>query len=285
MTILVNIIGAGCLGKTIGYLLVKNQLVQIGAIHNTSRESALNAIQFIGDGEYCPSIATLPAADITLIATPDDLISSTCAMLGKSKYLKQGSIVLHCSGSLTTDALIAAKEKGCYLASIHPMRSFANPKLSISQYPGTYCAMEGDAEARVTIRCLFDAIGSITYEIEKEKKSLYHAAGVFAANYLVTLAQQAFLCLQEVGIEKKMAMNVIANLMSSTVTNLEKTQSPQESLTGPIKRGDSSTIHQHLRSLANLEQKKLYSALGIATLSITAHNEEIKEQLTQALQG
>jgi predicted short-subunit dehydrogenase-like oxidoreductase (DUF2520 family) len=285
MTIFVNIIGAGCLGKTIGYLLVKNQLVRIGAIHNTSRESTIKAIKFIGDGEYCPRITKLPAADITLITTPDDLVSSTCTMLCKSKYLKQGSIVLHCSGSLTTDALIAAKEKGCYLASIHPMRSFADPKLSICQYPGTYCAMEGDAEAMVTIRYLFDAIGSITYEIDKQKKSLYHAAGVFAANYLVTLAQQALLCLQEVGIEKKMAMNVIASLMSSTVANIEKTLSPQESLTGPIKRGDSSTIHKHLQSLANLEQKNLYSALGIATLSITAHNEEIKEQLTQALQG
>jgi predicted short-subunit dehydrogenase-like oxidoreductase (DUF2520 family) len=283
MTISVNIIGAGCLGKTIGYLLSKTELVQIRAIYNRTKESTLNAIKFIGAGHYCSSIAELPAADMTLIATPDEHISSTSIMLSKSRDLKQESIVYHCSGSLTSEVLIAVKEKGCYLGSIHPMRSFATPQLSISQYQGTYCAMEGDTEAISTIRYLFNAIGSITYEIDKQKKSLYHAAGVFAANYLVTLAQQAFLCLQEVGIEKKTAMNVIANIMSGTVENLE-TLSPQDALTGPIKRGDSATIRNHLQSLANLEQKNLYSVLGIATLALTTHSDENKEQLAKILE-
>ena len=283
MTLLVNIIGAGHLGKTIGHLLVKYQLARIGSICNRSETSSIDAIKFIGQGKYCPTIAELPPADITFITTPDDLILVTCEELSKNQFLKKGSIVLHCSGSITSDALISTKEKGCYVASVHPMISFAKPELSVEQYHGTYCAIEGDKEAFPSVHYLFNSIGSITYEIDKMKKSSYHAAGVFASNYLVTLAQQALSCMRDAGVENEMAMHVITNIMRGTVSNLEKTLSPEQSLTGPIKRGDISTIMKHLESLTDIEQKCLYSTLGKATLHLTEHNSIKKDKIMGAL--
>ena len=56
------------------------------------------------------------------------------------------------------------------------MRSFAKPELSVEQYKGTYCAIEGDSKALAVINSIFNAIGSITYEIDKTKKDSYHAA-------------------------------------------------------------------------------------------------------------
>lgn len=283
MDLWINIIGAGQLGKTIGHLLFKHQVVKIGAICNRSEASAISAIKFIGQGNYCPTIGELLPADITFITTPDDLIAVTCEELSKNQFIKKGSIVLHCSGSLTSDALISIKEKGCFVASVHPMRSFAKPELSVEQYSGTYCAVEGDTEALSTIRGLFNSIGSITYEIDKGKKSSYHAAGVFASNYLVTLAQQALLCMKEAGVGNEMAMHVITNIMQGTVSNLEKTLSPEQSLTGPIKRGDILTITKHIECLTDMEQKHLYSALGKATLHVTDHNLVKKDKITKAL--
>ena len=279
MPIVVNIIGAGNLGKTIAHLLVKNHLVHIAGVCNTSEKSSIDAIKFIGSGEYCPSIADLPAADITIISTQDALISVICEELSRNKYIKQGSIVIHCSGSLTTDALIAAKKIGCYVASVHPMRSFAKPELSVQQYSGTYCAMEGDPEAIPIINDLFGSIGSITYQIDKDKKSLYHAAGVFASNYLVTLSQQALLCLEEAGVEREMAMKVITNLMQSSISNLETTLSPEQSLTGTIKRGDIETIKKHMESLENIGQKNLYVSLGKATIPIAVLDKDTTEKI------
>lgn len=283
MTLLVNIIGAGHLGKTIGHLLVKHHLVRIGAICNRSEISVTEAIKFIGQGKYCPSITELPPADITFITTPDDLISTTCEVLSKNPLIKIGSIVLHCSGSLTSDALISIKEKGCFIASAHPMRSFAKPELSVDQYTGTYCAVEGDKDALPKVHSLFNSIGSITYEIDKTKKSSYHAAGVFASNYLVTLAQQALLCMKEAGVENEMAMQVITNIMRGTVSNLEKTLSPAQSLTGPIKRGDITTIMKHIASLTDIEQRHLYSVLGKATVHLTDHKGLKKDKIASAL--
>ncbi len=283
MALVVNIIGAGNLGKTIGHLLVKHQLVKIGAICNRSEKSSLNAIKFIGQGKYCPLIEELAPADITFITTPDDLISGICEKLSENRFIKKASIVLHCSGSISSEALLSMKAKGCYIASVHPMISFATPELSVEQYKGTFCAVEGDEEALPQLRDLFNSIGSMTYDIAKVKKSSYHAAGVFASNYVVTLAQQALSCMRAAGVEDERAMRVITNIMQSTVSNLEKTLSPEQSLTGPIKRGDVTTLTKHLDSLADLEQKELYATLGKATMNLTDHNSQKKDLMSRAL--
>ncbi len=282
MTLLMNIIGAGHLGKTMGHLFFKHKLVRIGGICNTSQMSTHSAIEFIGDGTYYSTLAQLPSADITLIATPDDVIEETANALSNNPFLKKGSIILHCSGSLSSDILNSLSDK-CYVASVHPMKSFAKPELSITQYKGTYCAMEGDEPALQLLQFLFEAIGSITFTIDKSKKSLYHAAGVFSSNYLITLAQQALACLQESGIETEMAIQIITTLMRSSISNLEETLSPKLSLTGPIQRGDILTIRTHLNELHNKEIKNLYSTLGKATLALTSHEDEKKELINKVL--
>lgn len=284
MTVLINFIGAGHLGKTLGHLLLKSKLVTIGGICTRSSLSTQSAIQFIGGGHYCSSISNLLAADITFITTNDDSIQDVCEELAHNPYLKSGSIILHCSGSLTSDILHSVSKRGCFVASIHPMRSFAEPELSIQHYQGTYCAMEGDGHAITVLDSLFKNIGSITYSIDKTKKSLYHAAGVFSSNYLITLAQQALDCLYESGVETEIAIPLICSLMKGSIKNLEKTLSPKQALTGPIQRGDVLTIKKHLEALPHEDRKNLYSSLGKATLILTAHQQEVKEAIELALE-
>jgi len=285
MPLLANIIGAGHLGKSIARLLLDKQRVFIGAICNTSEHSTRQALDFIGAGEYCPDIGALPAADLTLIATPDEHIHEACLALANNHDLKSGSVVLHCSGSLTSDLLSPAREAGCLVASIHPMRSFARPDISVREFAGTYCALEGDAGAKSIVRSLFDAIGAITYDIEKDKKSLYHAAGVFASNYLVTLSQQALSCLREAGVEQDMAMRIISNLMQGTVSNLASTLSPECSLTGPIQRGEAATLGKHMHALSGTERETLYANLGLATLALSPADDSKKEDMRNALES
>ncbi len=281
MSLNINIIGTGNVGKTIGRLIVTHHAGTIRGIFNRTSSHSTHGIQFIGNGTMCQDIASLPPADITLITTPDNAISEACLTLCQNQNIKPGCIIIHCSGSLTSDVLLPLKRIGCSIASIHPMHSFAKPELSIKQYAGTFCAVEGDKEATDVITDLFKSIGSITYFIHKDKKQLYHAAGVFACNYLVTLSQQSLSCLQDAGVEKEMAMQIIINLMKSTVFNLEKTMSPEKSLTGPIQRGDDATIQQHLKSLDSPTQKALYALLGQETLGLTKHDDKKLEVLNK----
>lgn len=281
--ITVAMIGAGNLGKTLGRLLVNHQLATILGVVNRSIDSAEKSVQWIGDGCAFADIASLPPANLILITTPDDALVDTCLRLQKNPHLLPGSVVVHCSGSLTSDVLWPMKALGCPVASIHPMRSFADPTLSVTAFPGTFCAYEGDLDAINLIAPLFQALGAVTYPIETDKKSLYHAAGVFASNYLVTLSHQALSCLTRAGVGSDMAMKIIVDLMRGTLLNLEQTQSPAHALTGPIQRGDLATIRNHLTAFEDPHQKDLYTALGKATLALTSHDKKTILALCEAL--
>lgn len=279
MTPILNIIGAGRVGQTLAYLWVKNQLVQIGGVYNQTKHSTLKAIEFIGQGAYCNSLMALPPADIILISTPDEFISEIAKTVSSNLNIKNQAIVFHCSGTLDSDTLLPFKEKGCFIASVHPMTSVNRPDIRVTDYAGTYCAMEGDDVALAVIGPLFKAIGSIVYPIKKEKKALYHAAGVFASNYIVTLSQQALDCLLESGVEEKIAMPLTLNLMRSTLTNLEHTLSSKAALTGPIQRGDLTTIKKHLETFTDNQKRELYQLLGQATLELTELSPEVRLQI------
>lgn len=285
MSYCVNIIGAGRTGKTLGSLLSKHKAANIQAICNRSSASGATAIAFIGEGAYCPTIQALPSADITFITTPDEQIAPICEQLSHNPHLRPGSLVLHCSGVLDSGVLLPLKEKGSYIASVHPLRSFACPTISQEEYAGTYCAIEGDSEALPVIHALFQAIGSICYTIDPGKKALYHAAGVFASNYLVTLSEQALLCMQTAGVDRQTARNALHRLMQSTLNNLKKTDSAQQALTGPLQRADYATVQKHLEALENTPQKNLYAVLGKATLDLTEHDKTLKKNLETLLAG
>lgn len=274
MSFTANIIGTGQLGKTLGRLLVKQQLLTLVGIFNRNQERSRHALEFIGEGSIYPYLSDLPSADIYFITTSDLAIGEVAQSLCLNPNIQAGHIVVHCSGSLSSEILKPLKQKGCFIASIHPMHSFAEPEISVDHFAGTFCALEGDKEATEVLTNIFKALGAITLTINKEKKALYHSGAVFATNYLVTLSQQALFCLEGAGIEKKDALMMLIQMMKGTLSNLEKTQCPKASLTGPIKRGDVSTVQRHLSILDKELQKELYVALGKATLKLCDFSEE-----------
>lgn len=282
MSTVVNIVGAGRLGQTIGRLINLYKAGAVQAVCNSSMESSKSAITFIGSGYACEHIRDLPSADVTFITTPDDCIGSMAEDIVVHTNNKVGSTFIHCSGSLTSDILSPLFEEGYNVASCHPMRSFANPELSIAEFKGTYCAIEGSSQGKEIAESIFSAIGGITYNIKSDGKSLYHAAGVISSNYLVTLAHTASKCLTEAGVEHDTGLRIITSLMEGTISNLKKSLSPSASLTGPIARGDVDTISKHVHSLPE-QTKGLYKCLGLSTLELTSHDSETISDLTRVL--
>lgn len=265
----VNIIGAGRVGQTLARLCVKHSVAHITGILNRTLESTLLAIQFIGQGNPYIEVSHLPPADVTILALPDDGIAGIAQRLASQCNLRKGDVVLHCSGALSSECLTVVQSKGALVASIHPMMSFAEPSQSVDLYQNVPCALEGDAEAIAIVQPLFAAIGSLVYTIPKDKKSLYHVAGVLASNYQVTLAQQAFDCLQEAGLEPTLAHTIVLTLLKSTYHNIALCQEPKHALTGPLQRGDDLTIARHIAALQG-PLSNLYKVLGKATLPLTS---------------
>lgn len=221
-----NIIGTGNLGKTLGYLFNKSQLAVIQGIYNRQEIHSIEGTQFIGDGCIYHDILELPPADITCIAVPDDHIEDVAHILKDNPYLQANSTILHFSGALSSEILRPIKCRSVYIASVHPLHSFAQPKISIENYTGTFCAIEGDQESLSMLTQLFAAIGSKPFLLNGKYKALYHVAGVFASNYVVTLAQEAKNCLLNSDVPDSKAIEIVLHIMRATIHNLETTLSP-----------------------------------------------------------
>jgi predicted short-subunit dehydrogenase-like oxidoreductase (DUF2520 family) len=99
----INIIGCGKLGKTIGKLIIEHNAGKALGIVNSSLKSGKIASEYIGQGVAFENIHELPSADLYLITTKDDLIEEIANKLSVTNALNPGAIILHCSGSLSSD--------------------------------------------------------------------------------------------------------------------------------------------------------------------------------------
>ena len=264
-----SIIGCGKVGKTLGRLLQENHAVETQDIFNRSTESGMAAVVFIGAGQVVSNYADLRPADIFLIAAPDDQITACCEALANADCLSPNSIVFHCSGALPSSILQAASARDAAIASIHPIRSFAVPEKIINEFTGTYCGVEGSQHALDILSPLFTTIGAQLVTIKSEKKVLYHAAAVFASNYLVTLLDTAVQTYAQAGIPQEVALKMMASLVRETTENFLKI-GPEQALTGPIARGDVATVLNQYRAVSmwNKRYGALYKRLGKLTADL-----------------
>lgn len=290
-------IGAGRLGQTLCHLLSQRSDIAVGQIINSDQVSSQRAVDFIGCGTAA-TIDDLKQADIWLIATPDNQIESAAKQLHTSAVLKPETVIFHCSGLLLSSVL-QNKQQDLNVASVHPIHSFADPKRSIETFSGCHCAIEGSTDAVAQLDALFSSLGALTFTLDSQQKSLYHAASVMACNYLVSLLEASHQMLKEAGIDEA---GIDKAVIDEAVINSTENSSPLESLvrqtldnyyslgatqalTGPIARGDAETVEAHVKALQQATDaglwNQLYSVLGKATLPISAkQGQASKEQLT-----
>ena len=163
-----------------------------------------------------------------------------------------GPWVAHVSGATRLEALDPHERR----FSVHPLQTLTRER-GPEQLDGAWGAIGGETEAAlVRARWLAEALGLKPFEVADADRALYHAAAVIGGNYLVTLHEVAGRLLDQVGAPP----DAIVPLMTRTIEN-------GFDLTGPIARGDWSTVEAHL---AVLEERApdlvpLYRALAEAT--------------------
>jgi len=100
---------------------------------------------------------------------------------------------------------------------------------------------------------------------------LYHAAAVFASNYLIAVVYEGVLLLEASGWPRADAERALIPLVEGVVANIRK-RGTVGALTGPIRRGDVDPVKRHLRALGAVRQKPrpeaVYRMLGTIALEI-----------------
>lgn len=256
-----NLIGAGRVGRVLARLFAERAVLTVQDVLTRSQVSAHDAVAFIGAGRALASLGQMRPAALWMLAVGDDQIAPVCAQLAAAHDLS-GAVVFHCSGALSSAAVGAN-------ASIHPIRSFADPALVAAQFDGTFCGIEGDAAALALLQPAFEAIGAHCVAIDPAAKTVYHAASVFASNYLVTILDAALRAWQAAGIPDAVARQLAGPLARESLANVLRL-GPEAALTGPIARGDTATVQRQQAALTSWDSPtgELYNALATATTSL-----------------
>jgi predicted short-subunit dehydrogenase-like oxidoreductase (DUF2520 family) len=188
----------------------------------------------------------LADADLVVLAVPDAAIAEV------AQQLEIGPWVVHVSGATSLRALEPHQRR----FSVHPLQTLTRER-GPEQLDGAWAAVTAEAEeARAMARWLVETLGLRPFDLADADKPLYHAGAAMASNFLVTLYRAAARLLAESDAPPE----ALVPLMTRTIEN-------GFVLTGPIARGDWSTVEAHLRALEERapDLAPLYRALAEAT--------------------
>jgi predicted short-subunit dehydrogenase-like oxidoreductase (DUF2520 family) len=282
------IIGAGRVGRALARLL-RQRGWRIGAVVTRSPATARAAVRAIGAGRAQSRLdATVLAADVVLIATPDRAIASVASDLAHiavaqgARRLRGGAlrisarpdrrilastIILHTNGALDRSVLAPLEKLGAATGSLHPLQTFT--RNSEPDLAGAICAIEGTPRAVRIARRIARDLGCTAVVIGPQAKPAYHAAAALAAGHTLAVAEAATRILIALGFTRRQAVRALLPLTRQTLANFDRLGA-NAAWTGPLARGDLATVKKHAAALRKFprEYRDAYAALSRLALLV-----------------
>jgi len=280
----VAIIGAGKFAHSFTNAL-KDAEINIQCIISRNIKSAAGLAKFAGGVLNSDKLSDIPEeVNIIFITVPDSDIQSIAYQLAELDLIWNNKVVVHCSGALDSSLLEPVFIKGASTASFHIMQTF--PSKEIVDVAGCYASIETDDD--VTYKLLYDLACKLIlrpFRLNREQKTAYHLAGVFACNFLTGNIFAA----SEIFSDDINIYNMLEPIITSTLKNI-KISGAAHALSGPIDRGDIETIKRHLSIINNNDLLSSYISqsnilLGAAEKKygrLSENHKKIKELLDSA---
>ena len=184
--------------------------------------------------------------ELVLLCVPDSAIAEVAA------GIPIGPWVAHVSGATPLSALDPHERR----FSVHPLQTLVTWR-GPEQLDGAYGGVSAENdEARDRGFELARTLGLEPFELADEARVLYHAGAMIASSFLVTLYRAASKLVEQAGAPPE----ALVPLMQRTIEN-------DFELTGPISRGDWSTVAAHLEALHERQPalEPMYRVLAEAT--------------------
>lgn len=205
--------------------------------------------------------AELGRARTVVLACPDRHLAPLAERTARALGLSGGRpVVLHLSGALDSTVLSPLSRLGCPVGSCHPLQTF--PRGAAPPLEGVAFAVEGDDAGLPAARALAARLGGRPIELARGRKPLYHLAASLASGGVVAVLAAALDALVAAGFEEEEARGAIAPLVRASVESSLRDR-PAGALTGPVARGDASTVESHRSAVESWDpgRRALYEAL------------------------
>jgi predicted short-subunit dehydrogenase-like oxidoreductase (DUF2520 family) len=264
----IGLIGAGAVGRTLAKS-ISHVGLRLTVIVDRHAGVARDLAQSLGI-DRAGSDFNLIQDDtrLLIVAVPDDQLVVVDRIIIKLLPLTNLDGVAHVSGALAGEALTGLAAANVPVGSLHPLQTFPakGPTPTLND---VYFAVEGDDRLVPLLMDLVKLIGGLPVRLPSQGKSVYHAAAVFAANFIPVLMREAHELMLTAGVPESLIRPMLGPLMRSSLENcLELGE--LKSLTGPVARGDVETIRQHLKTLQALSPGTLaiYRMLSLKALEL-----------------
>lgn len=258
----VGVVGAGRVGAVLGAALAAagHRVVAVSAVSEASRERAATLLP---DVPVHPVEEVVAAADLVLLAVPDDALTDLVAGLATTKVWRSGQIAAHTSGAHGLAPFAPAVDQGVIPLALHPAMTFTGTSLDLARLHEACFGITTPEPLRAVAEALVMEMGGEPVWVREESRPLYHAALAHGSNHLVTLVAQAREILADAGVEH--GERLLRPLLQASLDNA--LASGDSALTGPVARGDAGTVDTHLRVLDALapDIRPAYAAHATAT--------------------
>lgn len=250
------------------------------ALHLSFKKAGLNLLSFNRKqmlAHFIAKISLENQSSVLFLAVQDHKLEPLIRELGAFEKLPQAICHLSAATDLSIFKPISLK---CDVAMFHPLASLSRvraiPHNSIAGITATSQAMEEN---------LFDLarkLGLNPVKISPTNQTKYHLGAVFASNLPLALIEISNNFFKSVGLEENQAKQAALSLLESMVENIRQSSTLSEALSGPIARGDVSTVARHIEALPYSE-RRIYNALSNKLLHISPAHKHDKALISQLL--
>lgn len=259
----IAIVGTGRVGAVLGaaWHRAGHRVVGVTARSDTSRlraDALLPGVPILDETDVARN------ADLVLLAVPDRVLPDVVARLSESGAIHAGQFVVHPAGRYGLGVLAPAAARGAIPLALHPALPLTGTSMDLDRLAGAVFGVTAPEGMRTVAEALVVELGAEPVWIPEDARDGYHAALTFAANYAMTLVNESVSLLADAGAESP--ERILGPLVRASVeTALERGDRAQ---TGPITRGDGSTVAAHLTWLAREAPlaEQAYRALGRLTV-------------------
>lgn len=258
----VGVVGTGRVGAVLGAALhrVGHRVVAASAV---SEESVHRAHELLPGIPLLEVPAVVAAADLILLAVPDDALAGLVAGLAATGAFHPGQVLVHTSGRHGVGVFEPAARSDVLPLALHPAMSFTGTGIDLERLPDCVFGVTTLKELRPLGEALVLEMGGEPVWVEEEDRPLFHAALTHGSDHLVTLVVQSMELLEDAGVDQP--GRVLTPLLAAALDNALRTG--DQALTGPVVRGDAGTVAEHLAELAAAPQiRSTYRALARASV-------------------
>jgi predicted short-subunit dehydrogenase-like oxidoreductase (DUF2520 family) len=274
----VGVVSAGRVGAVLAAALSRAGH-RVEAIAAVSRASLQRASRLVPSARIRPADEVAAAAELLLLAVPDDALVDLVNGLASSGAVRRGTLVAHTSGAHGITLLDPLTEIGALPLALHPVMTFTGTDVDLARLEGACFGVTATDQLRPVAEALVIEMGAEPVWIAESLRPTYHAGLAFGANNLVTLVAEAGDLLMRAGVENP--QRLLGPLLGAALDN--SLRNGDRALTGPVARGDAGTVAAHLRAIgtqapeaisAYVEMSRLTAVRALAAGTLSAERAE-----------